>query len=44
MAGWMRLCTAIVDREGTAYMGEETKAMCVPGPRGQRLLLWKKRS
>lgn len=29
-AGWMRLYTTIMDREGTASMGEETKMTCVP--------------
>lgn len=37
VAGWRRLCTTIMDREGPAYLGEETETMCMPGVRGQWL-------
>lgn len=35
--GWMRLCFAMVNREGIAYMGDGTKTMYVPAVKGQRL-------
>ena len=35
--GWMRLCFAMVNREGIAYMGDGTKTMYVPVVKGQRL-------
>lgn len=36
VASWARLHMAFVDREGPAYVGEDTNTMFVPGARGQR--------
>lgn len=42
VASWTKLYTTFMNREGTAFKGEETKTTYVSGVRGQRLLHAKK--